>query len=45
MLKLIIIMAHVQPNYFANDASILQESELTDNPENVIFVCDGIKCK
>ena len=30
-------MAHAQPNYVETDASILQESELTDNPENVTF--------
>ena len=38
-------MAHAQPNYVDTDASILQESELTDNPENVIFVGDGFKCE
>ena len=33
----------MQPNYVDTDASIKQEKGLTDNPENVIFVCDGIK--
>ena len=34
-------MAHVQ-NYVDTDAVIKQENEHKDNPENFIFVCDGI---
>ena len=35
MLTIFIIMAHAQPNYANTNASILQESELTDNTDHL----------